>query len=87
MGAKEGGFVTGGITRKDSVPMLLQPGEYVMPVDEVRGMQKFASQMGSRGGLSAGGGGGVRPSLGGGLNMGAPRQIDPSLLRGIGGGR
>ena len=34
----------------------------------------------------AAGGGGVRPSLGGGLNMGAPRQIDPSLLS-IGGGR
>ena len=35
---------------------------------------------------AAGGGGGVRPSLGGRLNMGAPRQIDPSLLS-IGGGR
>tara|TARA_R110002020_G_scaffold50264_1_gene142190 strand:+ start:10312 stop:12228 length:1917 start_codon:yes stop_codon:yes gene_type:complete len=55
-GAAEGGFVTGGIQRKDSVPMLLQPGEYVMPVDEVRGMKKFAAQMGSGSGLSSGGG-------------------------------
>lgn len=54
MGAKEGGFITGGIQRKDSVPIMLQPGEYVMPLDEVKGMQKFAAQMG--GGLSPGGG-------------------------------
>jgi len=55
MGAEEGGFVTGGIQRKDSVPIMLQPGEYVMPLDEVKGMKKFASQMGAGEGSSFGG--------------------------------
>lgn len=46
------------------------------------------SKMGGAGvgaAAKAAGGGGVRPSLGGGLNMGggAP-QIDPSILRGLG---
>lgn len=62
MGAKEGGFVTGGIQRKDSVPIMLQPGEYVMPLDEVKGMKKFASQMGAGEGSSFGGRGGGRGS-------------------------
>jgi hypothetical protein len=81
MGAKEGGFVTGGVKRKDSVPLLLQPGEYVMPVDEVRGMQKFASQMGSRGGLSAGGGGGASIQISFNSTLPATRTQAKEIMR------
>jgi hypothetical protein len=51
--AAEGGFVEGGIRRKDSVgPAYLMPGEYVMSVPEVQGMRSFMGQMGASSGGS-----------------------------------
>lgn len=42
---QDGGFVTGGLQGRDSVPALLAPGEFVMSRGEVSGFQKFAKRM------------------------------------------
>lgn len=49
-GMKDGGFVTGGIPNRDSVPRMLMPGEYVIPKKEVdRQMKGGGSQNGNVG--------------------------------------
>ena len=44
-----GGFVRGGIKGVDSVPIMAMPGEYVMSIPEVQGMERFLSRFGTQG--------------------------------------
>ena len=44
-----GGFVSGGVKGVDSVPIMAMPGEYVMSLPEVRGMETFLSRFGAQG--------------------------------------
>ena len=46
MGAADGGLIVGGKRGKDSVPIMGMPGEYIMSVPEVEGVQKFMGAMG-----------------------------------------
>lgn len=44
-GMADGGVVTGGAAGRDSVPVMLMPGEQVMSVAERQGMQKFMTRL------------------------------------------
>lgn len=53
-----GGWVTGGVPGRDSVPAMLMPGEYVESVDEARSRRGGGPGLGPRGSSGSSGGGG-----------------------------
>ena len=51
-GMKDGGFVTGGVPNRDSVPRMLMPGEYVIPKKEVDRQMKGGRSQSGNGGMN-----------------------------------